>query len=178
MVRNFLLLLWTSVVLIMMGHVSALAGEASELALVHADIVKRFPSVKHFTTTQLAALSPENVLMVDVRKAKEYRVSHLANSIRVSPRMSADKFVAVHQKASSGKVILFYCSVGVRSSKLAKAVQARLPKAEIYNLEGGIFKWHNESRPLVNSAGPTDFIHPYNKYWGRLLTRQDQIFSK
>ena len=177
MIRYFFLIC-ASVVFLMDGHMSALAGEADELALVHADIVKRFPNVKHLTTKQLTALSQQNILLVDVRKAKEYRVSHLANSIRVSPRMSADKFIVAHQKASSGKVILFYCSVGVRSSKLAKAVQERLPEAEIYNLEGGIFKWHNESRPLVNSAGPTDFIHPYNKYWGRLLTRQDQIRSK
>jgi len=42
----------------------------------------------------------------------------------------------------------------------------------IYNLEGSLFKWANESRPLVdNSGSPTKLVHPYNNVWGRLLEK-------
>ena len=75
-----------------------------------------------------------------------------------------------------GKTVVFYCSVGVRSSALAESVKADLLAAgtkEVVNLEGGIFGWHNQSRPLVDKSGPTTFVHPYNAYWGRLLTRPE-----
>lgn len=40
----------------------------------------------------------------------------------------------------------------------------------IYNLEGSIFKWVNENRPIIDSDGaPTQFVHPYNAFFGKLL---------
>ena len=39
----------------------------------------------------------------------------------------------------------------------------------VYNLEGSIFKWANEHRPLVDRSGPASVVHPYNRIWGRLL---------
>ncbi len=41
-----------------------------------------------------------------------------------------------------------------------------------YNLEGSLFKWANEGRPMVNSEGvKTIHAHPYSVVWGRLLHR-------
>ena len=45
----------------------------------------------------------------------------------------------------------------------------------VYNLDGGIFAWHNERRALTNAAGATDYVHPFDDYWGRLLERRDLI---
>jgi Rhodanese-like domain len=73
---------------------------------------------------------------------------------------------------------VFYCSVGMRSSSLAAEVQEALVKAGasgVFNLRGGMFGWHNARRPLVDAAGATDFVHPFNDKWGKLVARQEQV---
>ena len=36
-------------------------------------------------------------------------------------------------------------------------------KDKVYNLEGSIFKWAQEDRPLIdNSERPTAFVHPFS----------------
>ena len=80
--------------------------------------------------------------------------------------------------AAKGKTVVFYCSVGVRSSKLAarlqKALTARGAKA-VYNLQAGIFNWHNEHRPLTTGSAPTSFVHPFDDHWGQLVERRDLL---
>jgi len=75
-----------------------------------------------------------------------------------------------------GKTVVFYCSVGERSSRMATHVRDVAREAgakEIYNLSGGIFAWHNDRLPLVSAPGrPTEFVHPFDATWGRLVDRQ------
>jgi rhodanese-related sulfurtransferase len=40
---------------------------------------------------------------------------------------------------------------------------------DVRNLEGSIFQWANERRPLVREEEPVSQVHPYNALWGRLL---------
>jgi len=70
-----------------------------------------------------------------------------------------------------------YCSVGRRSTELAERTKAQLLEkgADIVNLQGGIFGWHNENRPLTSAAGVTDFIHPYDEYWKRWVKRKNKL---
>ena len=61
-----------------------------------------------------------------------------------------------------------YCAVGYRSS----AVAERLQKAgvrTVFNLEGSIFQWANEGRPLEADGHPADKVHPYNVRYGKWL---------
>ena len=39
---------------------------------------------------------------------------------------------------------------------------------------GGIFAWHNGERALVRTKAATDFVHPYNSWWGGYLQRRDK----
>jgi hypothetical protein len=39
----------------------------------------------------------------------------------------------------------------------------------VQNLEGSIFQWANEHRPLVHKTASVTRVHPYNAFWGRLL---------
>ena len=81
--------------------------------------------------------------------------------------------------AAEGRDIIFYCSVGVRSTILAQRVHAALAKngaGAIANLSGGIFAWHNAGRRLVGMDGKTtDLVHPFDGEWGRLVKRQDRV---
>ena len=43
----------------------------------------------------------------------------------------------------------------------------------VYNLEGSIFKWANENRPMVDVKDrKTIFTHPYNVVFGKLLRKE------
>ena len=39
----------------------------------------------------------------------------------------------------------------------------------VRNLDGSIFQWANEGRPLVRGNQRVQDVHPYDENWGRLL---------
>lgn len=116
-------------------------------------------------------------IIVDVREAREFAVSHLPGAIRVAPSISVDELLESLGNVSGRKVVL-YCSVGFRSSKLAQRAHEALTRAgasSVVNMSGGIFRWHNEGRPLSRGDVVSSNVHPYNWRWGRLLTNRSQI---
>jgi rhodanese-related sulfurtransferase len=102
-------------------------------------------------------------------------VSRLPGAIRVDAGISPAVLHAQLAARMSGRRVVFYCSVGVRSARLAARVQPLLEAegATVANLDGGIFAWHAERRALVNAQGSTNFVHPYDKKWGRLVARAE-----
>jgi hypothetical protein len=50
---------------------------------------------------------------------------------------------------------------------------------EMYNLEGSLFKWANEGRPMINVNNvKTPYAHPYHPVFGKLLDsslRRDKV---
>lgn len=164
--------------------VVALAGspgaqaEERTLSSVVRDVSSKHQSLAHIHPSDLATrlTKPNDIVLFDVREEEEFAVSHLDGAIRVSPGIWRSTFLSRYRETLAGKTVVFYCSVGVRSSSLAESVKGDLLASgikEVANLEGGIFAWHNQSRPLVDGQGRTEFVHPYDAYWGRLLTRQD-----
>ena len=65
--------------------------------------------------------------------------------------------------------IVTYCAVGYRSGALATKLR-EAGFTNVRNLEGSIFQWANEHRPLVREDQPVTTVHPYSSLWGRLLT--------
>ena len=43
---------------------------------------------------------------------------------------------------------------------------------KVYNLEGSIFKWANEGRPLVQGQTTAHKVHPHDTRWGNLLEKK------
>lgn len=154
----------------------ATAG-SDDLAAVEQDVRKDFPAVSHLGTAAFADVkaADDDVLIVDVRETDEFAVSHIAGANNVPFSRGTDAFLRSYGGDVAGKTIVFYCSVGVRSSKVADRLQADLrargAKA-VYNVDGGIFRWHGEARPLVDQTGATAYVHPYDTYWGRLVKRR------
>ncbi len=144
------------------------AGYAGRWELARREIARKFPSVPHLTTAQLAAElgSPRAPLLLDIRTRAEFEVSHLAGARHVEPESDLSSLPVGKETP-----IVTYCSVGYRSAAFA----ARLQKAgytHVRNLEGSIFQWANEGRSLVRDGRRTDKVHPYNRVWGRLLNPQ------
>lgn len=134
------------------------------------------PTVDHIDRATFDAIAARgDVIALDVRTAAEYAVSHKAGAVHVEPDISPEEFIARHGKAIEGKVVLVYCSVGKRSSHLAERLGPVLFQkgaAGIFNVEGGIFGWHNEMRPLRRRMNPTEYVHPYSEEWKRYLKRR------
>ncbi len=126
-----------------------------------------FPSVPQMSTTELAAKverNPASVLVVDVRSAKEFEVSHLPGAILAG---SAESIAKTAKERGVQEVVL-YCSVGFRSSRLASVLRQK-GLSGVSNLEGSIFVWANEGRPLLRGTDRVHTVHPYGNRWAGLL---------
>ncbi|MEL6365441.1 MAG: rhodanese-like domain-containing protein [Pseudomonadota bacterium] len=149
----------------------AFAVEQDALDKIHAKIEASRPDVEHLTADDLQAMDPASVILLDVREPREYEVSRLPGAVRIDPDSEPGDLAALAD-AVAGKTVVLYCSVGRRSSDLAdrNAEAFRALGAEgVYNLEGGVFRWANERRPLERDGAATDVVHPYNWWWGRLI---------
>ena len=135
-----------------------------------ATVRAKFPSVPQLSTTNLAQWiastnSPRPILL-DARERKEFDLSHLPGARHVDPDakpVEVDRILAGHP----GPVVV-YCSVGWRSSAMADRLLAA-GRTNVSNLEGSIFAWANENRPLEANGKPAQKVHPYNKTFGALL---------
>jgi rhodanese-related sulfurtransferase len=152
------------------GHVSPLSAIETVIKLAYSDI-------GHLSPDALLTMEGKNdrLVLLDAREAEEFEVSRIPGAVRIDPEATPQQFLAAAGDPS-GKTIVVYCSVGARSSTLVRRVRDRLQQRGakgVYNLSGGIFRWHNEQRHLVDDAGGTDFVHEFDGYWGQLVLRQD-----
>ena len=96
---------------------------ASPLDATIADVSKRWPDIKQISGDDLSKITKDgNAVVFDVRLPEEYAVSHLNGAINVDPGLTASTFLTRYADNLKGKTAVFYCSVGVRSSKLAQRV--------------------------------------------------------
>lgn len=85
----------------------------------------------------------------------------------MTPNTQIEQVEILKEKDKTDKIVV-YCSVGVRSAQFAeKLQQAGYPN--VYNLNGSIFEWANENRPLYQGQQQVTQVHPYNSFWGKLL---------
>ena len=92
-------------------------------------------------------------------------VSHLAGARNVDPGTPVRQ---LDLGASRDVPIVTYCSIGYRSSAYARKLRAA-GYTNVQNLEGSIFRWAEEDRPLVCESGPTGHVHTYSRYWSHLV---------
>ena len=126
-----------------------------------------FPNVRQMSTAQLAELmtnETRSLLIIDVRSPDEFAVSRLAHAENLQ---TAEEIAGEIEKRKPSATIL-YCSVGFRSSSLADQLRRRGVDGVI-NLEGSIFQWANEERPLYRGDEIVRELHPYGRRWAGLL---------
>jgi rhodanese-related sulfurtransferase len=127
-------------------------------------------SNEHWITTQqladwLADKKRPAPVLLDVRTPAEWKVSHLPGAGLVDPKAGAK--TAAGDTAKDAPIVT-YCAVGYRSGAMAQRLRSA-GYTEVQNLEGSIFQWANEHRPLVRDGERVTRVHPYSAIWGRLL---------
>lgn len=146
------------------------AARAHDLPRVERAVRSEFDDVDHITTSEAAKRASEFV-WVDSREAKEFAVSHIPGAVRIDPDLEGNALDRELAKLDASKPVIVYCSVGVRSSRLARRI-SRSRGGDVRNLEGGIFAWTMENRPLIDNNGQrVTKSHGYNKEWGALLPK-------
>ncbi|XP_048477306.1 uncharacterized protein YqhL-like [Rhincodon typus] len=143
-----------------------------------------FPTVGNVCPSQLEQLVKENrqqILLLDVRSPAEYEVSHLQGAVRIDPETTdVDHLVKdLGLAGSMDKTVVCYCTAGYHGSEMAEKLRRSLTQGseqegpgslKVYNLEGGLVKWANESKPMVDRLGQaTNLVHPYNNMWAYLV---------
>jgi rhodanese-related sulfurtransferase len=125
-----------------------------------------FPDVATIGADELAAriASGAPPMLVDVRTAAEQAVSTLRGACCVQPDADPHALAA----DAKGRGIVVYCSVGVRSARLARRLAAA-GCSDVRNLDGGIFAWANAGRDVWRAGCRVRAVHGYDATWSALL---------
>jgi len=150
-------------------------------------IRKKFANVTQVSTQELAEWMADGkaVTLLDARPEKEFIISRISGAERVDPdnlREGVTRAEEILSHTPVDQIAVLYCSVGYRSCLVADKLMQKWSEQEsvsgkrpdvarpLCNLEGSIFKWANENRPVTDSEGaPTHLVHHYNSFWGKLL---------
>lgn len=139
---------------------------------IRRQIAERFPQVAGLTTAELARWLGDRTrvqpVIIDVRTREEYAVSHLPGAVQAE---TGREQRAVLAGLPVDRPVVFYCSVGWRSAQAAERWR-RAGRTAVLNLDGSIFQWANEGRPLVRAGRPVTVVHPFDTVWGQLLDRR------
>ena len=157
-----------SVLPAMLAMIPAVCAGVGMRELERIKVIARraYPAVPQLDTETLAGwmVAPQPPLLIDVRSTKEYAVSHLQGAVNLQ---KAEQIAAAIQTHRPGRTVL-YCSVGFRSSRLADILAAK-GATNLWNLEGSIFQWVNEGRPIYCGEMAAQQVHPYGRRWAGLL---------
>jgi rhodanese-related sulfurtransferase len=167
---------WLKILLIVLGvplllgaGVALFAGRPIAFAVVHRLTARKFPQVRWISASELTRWMDDSTrphpVLLDARTQEEFLVSHLAGAIRIDPYRPILRPIRSFPKDTS---IVVYSSVGYRGARLADFL-ARQGYSNVSDLDGSIFRWANEGRPIVRDDRPATRVHPYDGRWGLML---------
>jgi rhodanese-related sulfurtransferase len=147
-------------------QVSQVTPPADPLHDIKQTVRNRFPSVQQLSTNELDAWLKDakrtQPLLLDARTPQEFAVSQLRGA------RNAEQIEAALKDYPKDQPIVAYCAVGYRSSALSEKLKQR-GFTNVYNLEGSIFQWANEGRPIYKGEQLVQQVHPFDTKWGQML---------
>jgi len=129
-----------------------------------------------YISVEELSLKKEHYTLIDSREWEEYSVSHLQSAIYSGYNDFNLAQLTQHLPDKQDPIVV-YCSIGVRSEKIAQ----KLKKAgyqNVLNLYGGIFEWVNSGHPVVNKKQEETLkVHAYSKVWGLFLKKGVKVYE-
>jgi rhodanese-related sulfurtransferase len=172
-----IVLLVIGAVLLLAAATVVFAGRRIAFYAVDRMTTRKFPDLRWITGQALASWladsSRQQPVLLDARTETEYSVSHLADAARIDPYRPLLRPLKGQQQDVP---IVVYASVGYRSARVADWLK-RQGYTNVQNLEGGIFRWANEGRPIFRQGGATTEVHPYQPRWGLMLKSDHRIVA-
>jgi rhodanese-related sulfurtransferase len=87
-----------------------------------------------------------DLVILDVRTAQEFSMNHLKGSINLD--FKSPSFAELVSGLDRKKAYLVYCRTGIRASR-AVLLMSDLGFWELYNLAGGISRWHGDGFEVI-----------------------------
>ena len=128
-----------------------------------------------YISVEELAMPKTNAIILDAREPKEFEVSHIKNAVFVGyDDFNIDE--TIKNLTDKKAKIVVYCSLGVRSEKIANKLKDE-GYTNIFNLYGGIFEWKNNGFEVVDkNKNPTEKVHAFNKNWGKWLLKGEKVY--
>jgi rhodanese-related sulfurtransferase len=171
--RSWLRLVLVVIVLpILIGAgVALFAGRPLAFEVVRRMTVRKFPDVRWVDAAELARWREDPARMqpvvLDARTQAEYDVSHLGAAVRIDPYRPLLRPLRGMPKDTA---VVVYSSVGYRAARVADFLR-RQGYSNVFVLDGSLFRWANERRPVFRDDRPAVQVHPYDERWGLMLER-------
>ncbi len=132
--------------------------------------------VPYISVTELRMYQAQgNVLILDSRELKEYKVSHIETATNVGyDFFLIEEFSEKHPNKK--EAIVVYCTLGIRSETISDQL-IKAGYTNVKNLYGGICEWKNKNFKVYDSTEmETQNIHTFNKEWSKWLKKGTPIF--
>ncbi len=126
----------------------------------------------------IKAAPKAKTILVDVRTAEEFAVSHLQAAVHIEPGTTPEDVVKRLGVPVEGANVVLYCTVAIRSKGLAINAQDQLLNAGaigVYVMSDGLIAWANADLPLVDVRGATRFVHPSDQATGSRLKDPSRV---
>ena len=163
---------WILIAVLTLGVTMTFATAARSAGTWKALTSARFPDVRWVDAETLASWmrSPERseLVLLDVRNSEEQEVSQLHGAQHLDPVHPNIAALRIPEDAT----VVVYCSVGYRSAAIIEDLE-RAGIQNVYNLQGGLFDWANQDRPIYRGEERVEEVHPFSRLWG-LLLRKDR----
>ena len=157
------------VIMIALGLTISFALVMRNAGTWKALISARFPGIEWVDSETLSqwmdGSSSEELVLLDVRTPEEQKVSQLRGARRLDAGQPDLDSLVIPDDAK----VVVYCSIGYRSAALVGDLR-RAGVEHVYNLEGGLFDWANQGRPIYRGDERVEEVHPFNRIWGLLLS--------
>lgn len=133
-------------------------------------------SIPYISVEELRMLKEnDSVVLLDAREPNEFEVSHLKSSINVGFDYFSSEEKLLQQLNKDAQIVV-YCSIGIRSEKIAEKLKKE-GFNNVKNLYGGIFEWKNKGNPVIDSTGTeTENVHTFSKQWKKWLNSGSAVY--
>lgn len=119
-------------------------------------------------TEKMLSQKEKGPIFLDIREKEEFEISHLRGAYHLSPAASLRE---IEGWGSKYDIYILYCSVGKRASQMAnRMIQAGY--LQVACIQGSIFAWANQGRPLYRGESQVYEVHPFNQKWGKYLDKE------
>ena len=139
------------------------------------EVLKKFNKndIIYIKPSELSSI--KNYILLDAREKNEFDVSHLESAKYIGfNNYNENDFLKLNLDKKS--TIVVYCSLGVRSEKIAEKIK-KLGYTNIFNLYGGLFQWKNEGGKVFdNSNLETQNVHAFSKEWSVYLKKGKKVY--
>ena len=128
-----------------------------------------------YISVQELAMPKTKAKILDARSFEEYKVSHLKDAVFVDFE-NFDIEKTRQLISDKNEMIVVYCSIGVRSAKIAQQLKDE-GYTNVFNLYGGIFEWKNNNFSVFDLNDiKTEKVHVYDKSWAKWLIKGEKVF--